>query len=585
VSGSGGRDLARLYEQHAPAALRLAYLLTGDRERAEALVQDAFVRVVGRFGQLRGDRSLDARLRRTVVDLSCRRFRPGGSAARDVAEESEDPDQLWHRLGSLAPRQRAALVLLSYEELSEEQAAQVLRSSTWALRSLTSRGLQSLAAPDDVAPTIEDLGTRLRETLDRHADRAVLRPMTPALLVRTRRRRVRALAASLVSLVVLAGIGAWSVQTATAEPVRPVHRVVVPDPDVRNGDLAYVAGPLDEARLVIRHPDGSVSSIDRTRFETEPCTPFPVVTMIDGTPRCGGFGSLVWAPDGGRLAFVFAHRSFHPGNAPTDLYVVRADGSGLRKIAACPMHRGILPCDLTSAAGPTWSPDGSQIAVSGDGRIWTAALDGGGFRPLTECPPCSDSHPDWSPDGRSIAFARDDGVYEVSVADGSTWRLASLQGVKAPAWSPDGTQVAILAEGGVYVLDGVRGDGVVRRVAEITGPQWVSVPTWSPDGRTLAWLVEADSRAMRLGHHVDLWTTRLDGAPPARVVQAPCCLATDEGDARLAWSPDGRKIALHQPGRTTTLAPQGVLVVDVATARLRRFPGGDAAWPAWQPVG
>jgi len=432
---------------------------------------------------------------------------------------------------------------------------------------------------------VSDLETRLRETLVLHADRVEPAQATAALLRRARRRLARTVVASVASVLVLTAAGAWSVRTATAEPVRPVHQLVVPNPAVHNGDLAYVAGPLDTARLVIRHSDGSVSSIDRTRLETEPCTPYPVVNMIEGTPRCGGFGSLVWAPDGGRLAFVFAHRSLHPGNAPTDLYVVRADGSGLRKIAACPMHRGILPCDLTSASGPTWSPDGSRIAVSGDGRIWIAALDGGGFRPLTECPPCADSHPDWSPDGRSIAFARDDGVYEVSVADGSTWRLASLQGVKAPAWSPDGTQVAILAEGGVYVLDGVGGDGVVRRVAGIAGPQWVSVPTWSPDGRTLAWLVEADSRAMRLGHHVDLWTTRLDGAPPSRVVQGPCCLASDEGDARLAWSPDGRKIAIHEPGRTTTLAPQGVLVVDVASARLRRLPGGDAAWPAWQPAG
>jgi DNA-directed RNA polymerase specialized sigma24 family protein len=142
----GGRDLARLYEQHAPAALRLAYLLTGHQGLAEDLVQDAFVRVIGRFGQLRDEMGFDAYLRRTVVNLSCR-TRP---RARVESERAEERDELWRRLDSVAPRPRAALVLRYYEDLSDEQAAQVLGCSTRALRSLTSRGLQALRTPESV---------------------------------------------------------------------------------------------------------------------------------------------------------------------------------------------------------------------------------------------------------------------------------------------------------------------------------------------------------------------------------------------------------------------------------------------------
>ena len=142
----GGRDLARLYEQHAPAALRLAYLLTGDHALAEDQVQDAFVRVIGRFGQLRDETAFDAYLRRTVVNLSYWTFR----RRRVEREEVEERDELWCRLGSVAPRQRAALVLRYYEDLSEEQAAQVLGCSTRALRSLTSRGLQALRTQESV---------------------------------------------------------------------------------------------------------------------------------------------------------------------------------------------------------------------------------------------------------------------------------------------------------------------------------------------------------------------------------------------------------------------------------------------------
>lgn len=64
VSAAAGvtRDegLQELYERHAPAAGRLAYLLTGDRSLAEDLVQEAFVRLVARFRHLR------------VPDASCR---------------------------------------------------------------------------------------------------------------------------------------------------------------------------------------------------------------------------------------------------------------------------------------------------------------------------------------------------------------------------------------------------------------------------------------------------------------------------------------------------------------------------------
>jgi predicted component of type VI protein secretion system len=45
--------LADLYRAHAPAAARLAFLMTGDAARAEDLVHDAFVKMIGRFGDIR----------------------------------------------------------------------------------------------------------------------------------------------------------------------------------------------------------------------------------------------------------------------------------------------------------------------------------------------------------------------------------------------------------------------------------------------------------------------------------------------------------------------------------------------------
>ena len=53
-------------------------------------------------------------------------------------------EDLWRALGSLPPRQRAALVLRYYEDLSERDAAEALGCSVAAVKSLVSRGSESL---------------------------------------------------------------------------------------------------------------------------------------------------------------------------------------------------------------------------------------------------------------------------------------------------------------------------------------------------------------------------------------------------------------------------------------------------------
>jgi RNA polymerase sigma-70 factor (sigma-E family) len=153
-------SLARLYDLHAPGAYRLAYLLTGEADLAEDLVQDAFVRIIGRFGQLRSPESFDAYLRRTMVNLSYGVFRRRRVERAFLAAEArhaattravqlpnvEAADELWHQLRRVAPRQRAALVLRYYEDLSEHQTADVLGCSVRTVKSLTARGLAAMRA-------------------------------------------------------------------------------------------------------------------------------------------------------------------------------------------------------------------------------------------------------------------------------------------------------------------------------------------------------------------------------------------------------------------------------------------------------
>ena len=156
IDDATSSGLERLYVQHAPGALRFAYFLSGDREMARDIVHDAFVRVAGRFRYLRQPDGFDAYLRRTIVNLNASRLRrikvERSSLARSaaypaVAVTERDPgvrDELWRAILDLPPRQRAAIVLRFYEDLTELQAADILRCSSKALNQLVVRAMKTL---------------------------------------------------------------------------------------------------------------------------------------------------------------------------------------------------------------------------------------------------------------------------------------------------------------------------------------------------------------------------------------------------------------------------------------------------------
>lgn len=155
-TGSLSRTIDDLYREYAGHAYRLAYLMTQDREVAGDLVQDAFVRVIARFGHLRRPASFEQYLRRTVVNLANGHFRKQSLEKRYVARQKyqkPQPDDvaeielrydLGRRLLQLPPRQRIALVLRYYEDLSEHQIADLLGISARAVNSLVTRGLDKL---------------------------------------------------------------------------------------------------------------------------------------------------------------------------------------------------------------------------------------------------------------------------------------------------------------------------------------------------------------------------------------------------------------------------------------------------------
>ena len=153
--GTRRRGFDELYAENLGAATRLAYLLTGDRHEADEIVQDAFVRLLGRFADLRNPDAFPAYLRRTIVSVAQNRWRRHRveraflrrEAATRIDPEARVPDhdeELWTCLLELPERQRAAIVLRFYEDLSERQTAEILGCSVGAAKKLVARGLSTL---------------------------------------------------------------------------------------------------------------------------------------------------------------------------------------------------------------------------------------------------------------------------------------------------------------------------------------------------------------------------------------------------------------------------------------------------------
>jgi RNA polymerase sigma-70 factor (sigma-E family) len=157
AAGTAGREVTALYEAHALSLTRLAYVMLGDRPAAEDVVQEAFLGLYRRWSKLRDTSSAAAYLRASVLN-GCRmvlrsRARPQISdRAAEVPWESaeatalvgEEYRHLLLAIRELPARQREALVLRYYLELTEAETARSMGIRTGTVKSATSRALTAL---------------------------------------------------------------------------------------------------------------------------------------------------------------------------------------------------------------------------------------------------------------------------------------------------------------------------------------------------------------------------------------------------------------------------------------------------------
>lgn len=158
---AGGADTAleTLYAEHYLPLVRIAGLLLRDHAAAEDVVQDAFVAMHASWPQLRRADAAGPYLRRAVVNRCRSRQRhlqvverkapapmPDAPSAEHLAMVRLDRGDVMRALTGLPPRQREAVVLRYYADLSEAQIAEAMGCSRGAVKSHASRGLAALRA-------------------------------------------------------------------------------------------------------------------------------------------------------------------------------------------------------------------------------------------------------------------------------------------------------------------------------------------------------------------------------------------------------------------------------------------------------
>lgn len=148
-----------LTRRHLPRFLRVATRILGNASEAEDVAQEAFLRVWSHADRWdAGKAKVTTWMHRIVVNLCIDRRRKARTAPLEEAGDPVDPapsaaDDLWRTqmaglvsraVGELPERQRSALVLCYYEEMSNVEAAQALSVSVSALESLLVRARRTM---------------------------------------------------------------------------------------------------------------------------------------------------------------------------------------------------------------------------------------------------------------------------------------------------------------------------------------------------------------------------------------------------------------------------------------------------------
>ena len=217
-------------------------------------------------------------------------------------------------------------------------------------------------------------------------------------------------------------------------------------------------------------------------------------------------GDAAWSPDGSRLVFTC-------GNF--ELCVASANGTAARRLT-----KSTWPAKWSYDFEPAWSPDGTRIVFTAkrggiSTGLWIVNADGTGLKKLIDSA-ADEGSAEWSSDGLRIAYGRitatNTDLFVINADGKGAQRLTSGTAYESdPDWSPDGTTIAYgrardaLLESEVWLMNATGGDQRRLTAGE--------APSWAPDGSLL--LFSAPE-----GRDDEIFSIRVDGSARTRLTKS-----------------------------------------------------------------
>jgi RNA polymerase sigma-70 factor (sigma-E family) len=158
VTDRARREFPEFVAARGPALQRAAYLMVGDTALAQDLVQEALTKTYVAWPRLRDVANAEAYARKAITTTAISWFRRKGwnnersterlpeGASGDHADDVATSTALWEALQALPARQRAAVVLRFYGDLTETQTAAAMGCAVGTVKSQVSAALTKLRA-------------------------------------------------------------------------------------------------------------------------------------------------------------------------------------------------------------------------------------------------------------------------------------------------------------------------------------------------------------------------------------------------------------------------------------------------------